>query len=81
MAPEAEADLARLDNSVKPAFAKHIRKLETAEPRKFPHGGARYSVETVGQGRLVCAMNDGILEILHLFATHKEYEKWYRGQK
>lgn len=79
--PPAREEYRRLDGSVKAIFAKHIKQLEAAAPRKFLHSGMRYSVEIAGQGRIVCAPNGEVLEILHFFATHKEYEKWYRGQK
>ena len=78
---DARKEFAALDKSIKPAFAKHIIKIEANEPRKHFSGSSCYIIEKAGQGRIVCQeKGDGLL-IAHVFSTHKEYERWYRGQR
>jgi len=78
---DARKEFAALDKSLKPSFAKHIVKIEANAPRKHFSGGSGYIVEKVGQGRIVCREKEDELLIAHVFSTHKEYERWYRGQK
>ncbi len=75
---EAREDLTGIDKSVRPLFVKHMVKMEHAPPRRFLHGGAGLAVEDVGQGRIVCRVEGEAVSVLRLFATHKEYENWYR---
>ncbi len=77
----ARKEFASLDKSLKPIFAKHIAKIEANPPRRHLKGGAGYAVEEAGQGRIICHVKDDELVIIHVFPTHKEYEKWYRGGK
>jgi len=81
LAEQAQREFAALDASVKRAFVRHLVKLETAPPRKHLKGGRGYSVEEAGQGRIVCQQQGDTLLVLHVFATHKEYESWYRQKK
>jgi len=76
--PEAEAQYARMDNSDRIRFAKHLKKMTGASPRKHLKK-SRYIVEECGQGRIVCELIGNELHIWHMFATHKEYENWFRS--
>ena len=78
---DARKEFAALDRSVKPVFAKHIIKIEANAPRKHFSGSSGYIVENAGQGRIVCKGQGEEMLIVHVFSTHKEYERWYRGQK
>lgn len=78
---DARKEFAALDKSVKPVFAKHIVKIEANAPRKHFSGSSGYIIEKAGQGRIVCQETGGELLVLHIFPTHKEYERWYRGKK
>jgi len=78
---DARREFAALDSSIKPVFAKHIVKIEANAPRKHFIGSSGYIIEKVGQGRIVCQDKGNEILIAHVFSTHKEYEKWYRGQK
>ena len=75
---QAAEDFEKLDKSTKLFFAKHIKKFEILPPRRFL-GGSNYTVENVGQGRIVCRVEGEVVHIVRLFQTHKEYEKWFRG--
>jgi mRNA-degrading endonuclease RelE of RelBE toxin-antitoxin system len=77
--PAAKSEFDRLDGSVRIIFAKHLKKMETHLPQHSLKGGKRYSIEQVGQGRIACEIQDDTISVLHFFATHKEYEKWYKG--
>jgi hypothetical protein len=77
---QAQLEFAALDKSAKLVFAKRLVKLESAPPRKHLKGGGGYSVDEVGQGRIICQQKGEELLVLHVFATHKEYERWYRGE-
>jgi len=77
--PAADKEFAGLDGSVKLIFAKHIKKLEIHLPQHYLQSGERYAIEEIGQGRIVCQVNGDAITLLHMFTTHKEYEKWYRS--
>ena len=77
--PDAQEEFARLDNSLKLIFAKHLKKFERLPPRRFLKTGLPYAIENVGQGRAVCKCEERTVTVLHIFPTHKEYEQWYRG--
>jgi hypothetical protein len=69
-----------MDKSLQAVFSKHFAKLESIKPRKRMKVGRNYLVEEAGQGRIVCLEEGDSLAVIHVFATHKEYEKWYRGR-
>jgi len=77
---EGERDFGALDNSVRVKFIKHFEKLPAMPPRRHLKGGNPYFCENVTeQARIVFQKVGEDLRIVHCFATHKEYEKWYRG--
>ena len=77
--PAARKEFSALDGSAKEIFFKHLAKLETHPPQHFLKGGKRYAIEQVGQGRIACEATGNTVSVLHFFATHKEYEKWYKS--
>ena len=77
LAPRAHEQLANMGNSTKLIFAKHLAKLEALAPRKFL-SGSNIGVEKAGQGMIVCPVGEDEIKVLRIFATHKEYEKWFR---
>ena len=76
--PDAQEEFARLDNSLKLIFAKHLKKFAQLPPKRFLRG-TPYAVENVGSGRIVCKCEEGTVIVQHIFPAHKEYERWYRG--
>ncbi len=80
--PKAGEDLNALDQSVRKLFLKHAEKLQAMPPRRHLKFGLPFNVEDVTkQARMIYETNDSELIILRCFATHKEYEKWYKSFK
>ncbi|MCC7552043.1 hypothetical protein KO317_00050 [Candidatus Micrarchaeota archaeon] len=78
--PQARKEFLSLDKRLQSFFIKHIEKLEKMPPRRHMKYGIPQCVENVTrQARLVYEEEKDILYIHHCFATHKEYEKWYRS--
>ena len=78
----AQNELRQMDNSVKKSFIKHIEKLQAMPPGRHLRFGIPWHVEEVTkQARLIYKIEDECLYIQHCFATHKEYEKWYKTYK
>jgi len=72
-------DLEQMDNSLKKFFVKHVEKIANMPPRRHMRLGLPWHVEEVTkQARLVYNEDDENLRIIRCFATHKEYEKWYK---
>ncbi|MFH1307086.1 MAG: hypothetical protein ABIH83_05550 [Candidatus Micrarchaeota archaeon] len=77
---QARKELAMLDNSLRRAYLKQMIKYEAVPPKKRLKGNSEFLVGEVGQGRIICLEKGDVLWVVHVFATHKEYEKWYGGQ-
>ena len=77
---DAKADLKKIDNSLLEFFRKHIKKISEMPPRRHMKSGLPYHIEEVTkQARIVYDyQDDETILIIHCFALHKEYEKWYR---
>ena len=78
---KAEEDLDKVDNATYDLFNKHIDKITLIPPRRHLKFGMPFSVEEVGQGRIVYNITKNVLYIIRCFASHKEYEKWYKSFK
>lgn len=76
----AISELKKMDNSLKDLFIKHIEKLKEFPPKKHLKFGIPWHVEKVTkQARLIYQTDADALHIQHCFATHKEYEKWFKS--
>ncbi len=75
---EALEDLEKMDRAVLDKFDKHFDKLSGMSPGRHMKHGLPYCVDNVGQGRIVYSMDGDTIYIIRCFATHKEYEKWYK---
>lgn len=79
---KAQADLDRLDLNLQSIFIKHAEKLENMPPRRHMKHGLPYYVEEVTkQARMIFKTKDDVINILHCFSDHKEYERWYKSYK
>jgi len=78
---QAVEDLDRMDNNTYNLFLKHIEKIACMPPRRHMKFGMPFNVEEIGQGRIVYQIIEDNLFIIHCFADHKDYEKWYRSKK
>lgn len=75
-------DLEQMDNSLKKFFVKHVEKIANMPPRRHMRFGLPWHVEEVTkQARLVYQEDENTLAIIRCFATHTEYEKWYKSFK
>ena len=73
--------LQKMDNSARKIFIKRIEKLATIPQGRHLKFGLPFNVEEVTkQGRIVYLTKEETLYIIRCFATHKEYEKWYKKQ-
>ena len=80
--PKAGEDLDALDQNVRKMFLKHAEKLQAMPPRRHLKFGLPFNVEDVTkQARMIYKTTENELTILRCFATHKEYEKWFKSFK
>lgn len=74
----ARKELADLEQELKSQFIRHLAKMQEAPPRKHMKHGIPCHVENMTrQARIVYNIKGTQIYILHYFATHKEYERWY----
>ncbi len=79
---EAKVEFLKLDRQLQLFFKTHLEKLKKMPPRRHLKHSLPHHVEDVTkQARLVYDFGEDMLFIVHCFATHKEYEKWYRSYK
>ena len=78
----ARREIVDLEQELKSLFIKHLEKMQKAPPRKHMKYGIPCHVEKVTkQARIVYDIKGKIIYVLHCFATHKEYERWYKSYK
>ena len=78
----AEKELEKIDNTLNKMFGKHIEKIALKETSRHLQHGVPFFVENVTkQARIVYYIEKETILIMHCFATHKEYEKWYKSYK
>lgn len=71
-----------MDASLREWFLNHIGKLEDTKLGKHLRFGIPYYVEKVTKSAsIIFNIEEDVIYILHCFATHKEYEKWYNSYK
>ncbi len=80
--PKAQKALDEMDNTLRIIFLKHAEKIASGPEQRHMRFGLPFYVEEVTrQARLVYNFDAGSLFIVRCFATHKEYEKWYKSYK
>ena len=78
----ARKELESLPEEMVAHFLKHLEKMQENPPRKHMKYGIPCHVEKVTkQARIVYDIKGKIIYVLHCFATHKEYERWYKSYK
>ena len=76
----AERDMDCMDQSVRRQFTAHFDKVQHMPPRRHLRLGIPFNVENVtSNSRFVYAIDGETLTVLRCFATHKEYERWYKS--
>lgn len=79
---KAEKELDEMDKRQRELFIKHAEKIAAMPPRRHMRFGLPFNVEEVTrQARIVYNIETETCYSLHCFATHKEYERWYKSFK
>lgn len=75
----AKEELKKISPQLQILFLKHFKKLENHIPGKHL-GHSNYFVEKVTKStRIACELKKDIVDVIHCFGTHKEYEVWYKS--
>jgi mRNA-degrading endonuclease RelE of RelBE toxin-antitoxin system len=78
----ARKEIENLEQELKSIFIKHLEKMQSSPPRKHLKHGIPCHVEKVTrQARIVFNIKGERIYILHFFASHREYELWYKSYK
>jgi len=78
----ARKEIENLELELISIFIKHLEKMQSSPPRKHLKHGIPCHVEKVTrQARIVFDIREERIYILHCFANHKEYERWYKSFK
>ena len=78
----AKRELENLTPDLKAIFLMHLEKIQTKPPRKHMQHGIPCHVEKVTkQARIIYDTVENRIYILHCFADHKDYERWYKLYK
>jgi mRNA-degrading endonuclease RelE of RelBE toxin-antitoxin system len=78
----AKKELENLPQELKIIFLAHLERMQTNPPRKHMKHGIPCHVEKVTkQAGIVYDIKGNKTYILHCFANHKEYERWYKSYK
>jgi mRNA-degrading endonuclease RelE of RelBE toxin-antitoxin system len=76
---DAHRDLKHIDRSQILMFYNHAKKIAEKPPGRHLKHGLPFYVEEVGQGRIVYQVKNDTVFIIRCFATHKDYERWYKS--
>lgn len=75
-------DFLRLEKQLQIFFKNHLRKLLQMPPRRHLKFGLPHHVEdATRQARFTHEIRGENLYVIRCFATHREYEKWYKSFK
>jgi mRNA-degrading endonuclease RelE of RelBE toxin-antitoxin system len=78
----ARREMEDLEQELQSLFIKHLEKMQKASPRKHMKYDIPCHVEkATKQVRIVYDIKGDLIYVLHLFASHKEYERWYQFYK
>lgn len=78
----SEKQLDKMDSATRARFIKHVEKISQNMPKKHLKFGLPFNVENITkQARMVLEIEEDSITVLGCFATHKEYEKWYKSYK
>jgi mRNA-degrading endonuclease RelE of RelBE toxin-antitoxin system len=78
----AKKELAHLSQDMKAVFLMHLEKMKSRPSRKqMNHGIECHGEKVTKQARIIYDSSEDRTCILHCFASHKEYEHWYKSYK
>jgi hypothetical protein len=76
---EAFGEIQKMDRGLQLLFIQHIEKISRMPPRRHLRFGNPHFVEKVTKSaRFAYRIENGAIYIVRCFATHKEYENWYK---
>ena len=79
---KADKELGGMDAALRKLFILHVEKMLAMPPRRHMRFGMPFYVENVtAQARMAYNIEGETIYILRCFATHKEYERWYKSFK
>ncbi len=77
---EAFAEIQKMDHGLQELFIRHIEKVSNMPPRRHLRFGNPHFVEKVTKSaRFAYKIENETVYVVRCFATHKEYEQWYRN--
>jgi mRNA-degrading endonuclease RelE of RelBE toxin-antitoxin system len=78
----ARKEIENLEQELKSIFIKHLERMQSSPPcRHLKHGIPCHVEKVTRQARIVFDIRGERIHILHCFAGHKEYERWYKSFK
>ena len=78
----AEKELEKIANPLNKQFGKHIEKIASKEEsRHLKHSLPYFTENVTKQARIIYCIEKETIYVMHCFATHKEYERWYKSFK
>jgi mRNA-degrading endonuclease RelE of RelBE toxin-antitoxin system len=78
----AKKEIEKLERELKSIFIKHLERMQSSPPRRhLKHGMPCHAEKVTRQARIVFDIRGERIYILHCFASHKEYERWYKSFK
>ncbi|MDO8625310.1 MAG: hypothetical protein Q7R47_04465 [Candidatus Diapherotrites archaeon] len=80
--PKAQKSLDEMDATLRKLFLGHAEKIASNPNQRHMRFGLPFFVEEVTRSaRLAYHIESETLFVVRCFATHKEYEKWYKSFK
>ena len=78
----AKKEMEDLVQELQYLFIEHLEMIQRGPHRKHMKYGIPCHVEKVTrQARIVYDIKGDLICVLHCFANHKEYERWYKSYK
>ncbi|MDD4653283.1 MAG: hypothetical protein PHQ34_13770 [Methanothrix sp.] len=78
----AKKEMENLELELKYLFVERLEKMQRGPPRKHMKYGIPCHVEKVTkQARIVYNIKGDLIYVLHCFADHKGYERWFKSYK
>ena len=78
----AKREMEDLEQVLQYLFIEHHELMQRGFHRKHMKYGIPCHVEKVTrQARIVYNIKGDLIYVLHCFANHKEYERWYKSYK
>lgn len=78
----SKREMQDLEPELKFLFLEHLEKMQMGPNRMHMKYGIPCHVEkATKRARIVYEIKGDLICVLHCFANHKEYERWYKSYK